>query len=75
MYKRQPLTREVLSNPVVVHSGETVRVRLERGTIVLSATARAEQDGKLGEMIRIRDLEFSKPLKATIIGRGEVRID
>ncbi len=70
-----PLTREYLSNPLMVHSGETVRVRLERGPIVLSATARAEQGGKLGEMIRVRNLEFSKPLKATVIGHGEVRID
>jgi len=70
-----PLTRDYVSNPLLVHSGETVRVRLERGPIVLSATARAEQDGKLGELIRIRNLEFLRPLKATVIGRGEVKIE
>ncbi len=70
-----PLTRESVSSPLMVHSGDTVRIRLERGPIALSAQARAEQDGRLGETIRIRSLEFSRQLKATVIGRGEVRID
>jgi flagella basal body P-ring formation protein FlgA len=70
-----PLTRDTVTNPLLIHSGETVRVRLERGPIVLSAMAKAEQDGKLGESIRIRNLDFSRSLKATVIGRGEVRIE
>ncbi len=70
-----PLTRESVSNPLMVHTGETVRVRMERGFIVLTAVARAEQDGRIGEMIRIRNLDFSRLLKATVIGRGEVRIE
>ncbi len=70
-----PLTRESVSSPFAVRSGETVRVQLQRGSITLSALARAEQDGRLGETIRIRNLQFSAPLKATVIGRGEVRIE
>jgi flagella basal body P-ring formation protein FlgA len=70
-----PLTRDYVSNPLLVHTGETVRVRMERGPIALSATARAEQNGKLGELITIRSLEFSRSLKATVVARGEVRIE
>lgn len=71
----EPLTRDYVSNPLVVHSGETVRIRLARGPIALSALARAEQDGRLGDLIRIRNLDFSRPLKAVVIGPGEVKIE
>jgi flagella basal body P-ring formation protein FlgA len=70
-----PLTRESLTNPFLIRSGETVRLRLERKGIHIAALARAEQDGKLGQVIRIRNLDFSRPLKAQVVGRGEVEIE
>jgi flagella basal body P-ring formation protein FlgA len=70
-----PLTRDAVTNPILIRAGEAVRVRLERGPIVMTAMAKAEQDGKLGETIRIRSLEFSKSLKATVVGRGQARIE
>ncbi len=70
-----PLTRESVSIPFLVRSGEIVQVRLQRGSIVMSASGKAEQDGRLGDMIRIRNLAFSTPLKAMVTGRGEVRIE
>jgi flagella basal body P-ring formation protein FlgA len=70
-----PLTRDSVANPLLIHTGETVRVRLQRGPIALSSMAKAEQDGRLGEIIRIRNLDFARSLKATVVGRGEVRID
>jgi flagella basal body P-ring formation protein FlgA len=70
-----PLTRESLTNPLLIRSGETVRLRLERNGIHIAATVRAEQNGKLGQVIRIRNLDFSRPLKARVVGRGEVKIE
>ncbi len=70
-----PITRESLANPFLVRSGDTVRLRLERDGIRLAVLARAEQDGKLGQSIRIRNLDFSKALKARVVGPGEVRVE
>ncbi len=70
-----PLTRESLANPLLVRSGETVHLRLERSGVHLAGLARAEQDGRLGQVIRIRNLDFSRSLKARVVGRGEVRIE
>ena len=70
-----PLTRESLANPFLVRSGDTVRLRLERSGIRLAVLARAEQDGKLGQFIRIWSLDFSRPLKAQVVGRGEVKVE
>ncbi len=70
-----PLTRESVTSPLLVRSGETVHLRLERNGIRVVALAQAEQDGKLGQFIRIRNLEFSRPLKARVVGRGAVKVD
>ncbi len=69
-----PLTRESLTNPYLVRNGETVKLRLERNGIVLSTLVRAEQNGKIGQVIRVRNLDFSKPLKAQVTGRAEVEL-
>jgi flagella basal body P-ring formation protein FlgA len=69
-----PLTREAFSDPFLVRHGETVRMRLERNGIVVTALARAEQDGKLGQVITVRNLEFSATLKAEVVGRAAVKL-
>lgn len=69
-----PLTRESFGEPMLVKSGETVRLRLEREGIVLTSLVKAEQDGKLGQKIRVRNIDFSTWLKAEVTGRAEVRV-
>jgi flagella basal body P-ring formation protein FlgA len=69
-----PLTRESLSDPYLVKSGEMVRLRLERDGIVLTSLAKAEQDGRLGQIIRVRNVDFLKVLRAQVTGRAEVKM-
>jgi flagella basal body P-ring formation protein FlgA len=69
-----PLTRESFADPLLVKNGETVRLRLEREGIVLTSLVKAEQDGKLGQMIRVRNVDFSTLLKAQVTGKAEVRV-
>lgn len=73
-YPGDPLTRETLMKPFLVNSGDTVHLRLEGNGIVLTALARAEQNGRLGQVIRVRNLEFSNVLKARVTGRAQVEI-
>jgi len=49
-------------------------LRLQRNGIVLLSRGRAEQDGKLGQIIRVRNLDFSNVLKAQVTGRSEVML-
>jgi flagella basal body P-ring formation protein FlgA len=70
-----PLTRDSFSDPYLVRNGETVRLRLERDGIVLTSLAKAEQDGRLGQIIRVRNADFSKVLKAQVTGRAEVKLE
>jgi flagellar basal body P-ring formation protein FlgA len=69
-----PLTRESIMDPLLVKNGETVRLRLEREGIVLTSLVKAEQDGKLGQIIRVRNVDFSTLLRAEVTGRAEVKM-
>jgi flagellar basal body P-ring formation protein FlgA len=69
-----PITRDVVTSPVLVRSGDMVQLRLIRSGVSLTTSARAEQNGKLGQLIRIRNLEFSRPIKAMVTARGEVMV-
>jgi flagella basal body P-ring formation protein FlgA len=68
------LPREAFTSPFLVKHGETVQIRLERNGIVLTTVARAEQDGRLGQIIRVRNLDFSTVLKAQVTGRSQVTL-
>ncbi len=67
-----PMTRDNFMDPLLVRHGETVRLRLERDGIRLKSLAKAEQDGRLGQFIRIRSADFPAFLKAQVTGRAEV---
>jgi flagella basal body P-ring formation protein FlgA len=69
-----PIPCQFFANPSLIKSGETVQLRLERKGIVLTSQARAEQDGKLGQVIRIRSLDFSTVVKAQVTGRSQVML-
>jgi flagella basal body P-ring formation protein FlgA len=64
--------REAFTDPFLIKKGETVQIRLERNGITLTSRARAEQDGRLGQVIHVRNLDFSNVLKAQVTGRSQV---
>jgi flagella basal body P-ring formation protein FlgA len=70
-----PLTRDVINDPIVIKSGDLVRLRVSRGNIAVSTMVRAEQNGRVGEIVRVRNLEFERALKARVVAPGEVRVE
>lgn len=69
-----PLTRESYEKPFLVNSGDTINLRLEKNGFVLTSLVRAEQDGRLGQVIRVRNLEFSTVLEAKVTGPDKVEL-
>ena len=69
-----PLTRAAVTNPILVRRGETVRLMLERPGVQLSALVLAEQSGRLGQVIRVRNVDSSRPVSARVVGTREVRV-
>jgi flagella basal body P-ring formation protein FlgA len=69
-----PIIREALADPFLVKQGETVRLRLEKNGIMLTSLARAEQAGRLGQVIKVRSLDFPAELKTQVTGRAQVML-
>jgi flagella basal body P-ring formation protein FlgA len=70
----EPLIRDAFIKPYLVLKGETVQLRLERNGIVLTSLVRAEQNGSLGQVIRVRNLDFSTTLRAQVTGKSKVEL-
>ncbi len=58
----------------MVRKGDTVRLVAVRDSVSLTVLARALQDGKLGEQIRVQNLDFNRPVTAQVTGEREVRV-
>jgi flagellar basal body P-ring formation protein FlgA len=56
----------------LVRSGETVRLLGGSGGVIMTAKVRALQNGKLGETIKVRNIDSDRVISAVITGRGEV---
>jgi flagellar basal body P-ring formation protein FlgA len=69
-----PIVREAFTDPFLIKKGETIQLRLQRDGMMLTSQARAEEDGKLGQMIRVRNLDFSTVVKAQVTGRSQVML-
>ena len=68
------LPADAFIEPCLVRRGDTVSLRLERDGIVLTSTAKAVEDGRLGEVIRIKNVDFSSVLRARVTGRSMVTL-
>jgi flagella basal body P-ring formation protein FlgA len=70
-----PVTRDCAAPPQLVRFGEIVRLRADAAGVEISALARAEQAGKLGDLISVRSIDFMRSLRARVVARGEVRVE
>jgi flagellar basal body P-ring formation protein FlgA len=68
------IVREAFTEPFLIKRGETVQLRLQRDGVILTSQARAEENGRLGQMIRVRNLDYSTVLKAQVTGRAQVML-
>ncbi len=68
------LQRSWLNESRMVSSGETVRLWQQFGGVSVAALARALQNGKLGDRIKVRNIDSDRAITAVVTGRGEVRV-
>ena len=68
------LTDSAVLVPLVVKSGDEVRVSLSTGVIQLTSVGRASGSGHVGDLIRVLMPTSRKGLKARITGPGSVEI-
>ena len=69
-----PLPMEAFSEPPLIRRGDMVSLRLERAGIALTSVARAEESGRFGDVIRVKNVEFSSEVRARVTGQAEVLV-
>jgi flagella basal body P-ring formation protein FlgA len=72
--EREILTRRSVDAASLVRNGDTVRLTVQINGIQVAAMGRALQDGKLGQRIKIRNLDSDRSLVAEVTGQREARI-
>jgi flagella basal body P-ring formation protein FlgA len=61
--------------PILVRVGEPVIIEVVSGSIRVEALGRARQSGKLGDMIRVENVDSRKIITARVVEKGIVRLD
>jgi flagella basal body P-ring formation protein FlgA len=68
------LNRNWVAGVCLVRRGDVVRLVAQNGSISITVLARALQDGKLGDRIKVQNIDSDRALTAVVSGRGEVRV-
>lgn len=69
-----PILAAQLEAPILVHRDQRVVVTLRDGAITVKTTAIAEQDGRAGDVIALRNPSSRKVIRATITAGGEAEM-
>ena len=69
------VTATDVHRPVVVTLGETLFLRVKKGSIEARVSALALESGAIGDRIRLRTLESGQELTANIVSRDLCEID
>lgn len=61
--------------PILVRAGDPVVIEVVSGAIRVEALGRARQSGKLGDLIRVENVDSRKIIVAQVVDKGVVRLD
>jgi flagella basal body P-ring formation protein FlgA len=65
-----PITGETAAPPPLIHRGDAILLRAVTGDIVVSAPAEALEDGREGEVIRVRNANSRRESRARVVDAG-----
>lgn len=71
----EALDRQAVELPAVISRGDMVTLTARKGTLVLSATGVAREDGNAGETIVVRNSASQKDVRARVAGPGTVEVE
>ncbi len=60
--------------PKVVHQGAELEILAKLGTVTVTAKGKALQDGKIGDVIRVENVDSRKFVHAKVISSGSVEV-
>lgn len=69
-----PVLAAMVENLPVVKRGEQVKIAIKSGSLQLTATGLAYNDGKLDQMIKVQNISSSKIILGRVVGPGLVEV-
>jgi len=74
LQKGQPLFARFVEETPLIRRGEQVTITLQAGGLQIITLGKAKEDGKLGEVIKVMNLDSRKVVFAEVIRQGDVRV-
>lgn len=71
----QLVERKHVEFPPVIKKGDFVRIIAQRGSMILTASGVARQDGRLHETIRVRNSSSQKEVRGRVVGPSQVKVE
>lgn len=69
-----PVKISMVESLPVIHRGEKVKIVIESGSMLLTATGLAHSDGKLNDFIRVQNINSNKVVFGRVTGPGVVEV-
>ncbi len=70
-----PIDRSQIDFPPLIRRGEAVTITLAQGRVRLTAAGEAQQDGRAGETIRVRNSASRKEVLCRVTDTGQVQVE
>jgi len=71
----EEIRRTDLDRPVLVERRQIVTMLLQKGTLQINARGQATADGKMGDVIMVRNMRSQREVPCEVIGSGLTRVD
>jgi flagella basal body P-ring formation protein FlgA len=71
----QPIPVSAIRDPYLVTQGKTAMVVFEYGGLTITTNALALQNGGLGDVVTLRNLDSGLVIKGTVASDGSIRLD
>jgi len=69
------VTFQLLEEPASVQRGEIVTIVAENKKLIVQAKGKTLEKGKIGDVIRVKNLSSNREIAAKVIGSNTVRVD
>lgn len=71
----QLVERKYIEFPPVIKKGDFVRIIAQRGSMILTASGVARQDGRMNETIRVENSSSQKEVRGRVVGPSQVKVE
>ncbi len=69
-----PVASKVVDKTPVIRRGDTVQLVAFGGPLAISVTAKSLQDGAVGDVIRLENVDSKKAISGKVVGKGQVEV-